>query len=92
MKLFEKYPFTDDLLGETYLHSEGKVHFQIDQKLYRNGETPLETKPDLYLVLYKDGDEIFRTPVAPNVNFDKEGNFNFNEGEWIDMGTFLVAD
>ena len=90
VKLFDKDLITDDFLGETYLHSEGKVHFRINPSLFRTNDNPLEEKPDLYLLVLKDDVEIFKSPVAPNIKFDKEGNFNFIDGEWIDMGTFLI--
>ena len=52
----------------------------------------IEKKPDFFLVVLKDSVEIFRTPVAININFDEDGNFNFTDGEWVDMGTYLIEN
>ena len=92
VKLFDKDSITDDFLGETYLHSEGKVHFRINPSLYRTSDNPLEAKPALYIVILKDDIEIFKTPVAPDISFKDDGKFNFMEGEWIDMGTYLIEE
>ena len=92
IRLFDKDPLKDDLLGETNTDSEGKVHFKINPVMYRSEDSPMEKNPDLYLVVSQDGTEIFRTPVAINFNFEDDGNFNYRDGEWIDMGTFLIEN
>lgn len=90
IRLFDQDPISDDFLGETKPDNEGKVQFKIDPALYRSEDSPLEKRPDFYLVVLKDSVEIFRTPVALNVNVDDEGNFNFTDGEWVDLGTFII--
>ncbi len=90
VRLFDQDPVTDDFLGETKPDAEGKVHFKIDPSLYRSEDNPLEKDPDFYLIVLQEGMEIFRTPVAVDIDFKSDGNFNFNDGEWINLGTFLV--
>ncbi|MFI5173178.1 MAG: hypothetical protein ACHQFW_12355 [Chitinophagales bacterium] len=92
VRLFDKDPINDDFLGETELDKDGKVHFRIDPKYYRSEDNPLETKPDFYIVVMKEERVIFKTPVAPNIDLNKDGNFNYGEGEWIDLGTFVIEE
>ncbi|MBC8045846.1 MAG: hypothetical protein H7Y00_03570 [Fimbriimonadaceae bacterium] len=89
-RLYDKDILTDDFLGESKLNSEGKAHFKIDPKQYRTEDSLLETKPDFYITLLKEGLQIFKTPVAQNIDFNIQGNFNSKEGEWIDLGTFVI--
>ncbi len=90
VRLFDKDPISDDFLGETTPDKEGKVHFKINPSLYRSEDSPLENKPDFYLIVLKNSNEIFRTPVALNIDLKEDGNFNFTDGEWVDMGTYLI--
>ena len=92
VRLFDKDPISDDFLGESTPDKEGKVHFKINPSLYRSEDSPLENKPDFYLIVLKNSNEIFRTPVALNIDLKEDGNFNFTDGEWVDMGRFLIEN
>lgn len=90
VRLFDKDPISDDFLGETKPDAEGKTQFKVDPSLYRSEDSLFEKRPDFYLVVLKNGSEIFRTPVALNINLEEDGNFNFADGEWVDLGTYLI--
>lgn len=90
VRLFDKDTISDDFLGETTPDKDGKVHFKINPSHFRTEDSLLENKPDFYLVVLKNGIEIFRTPVALNIDLKEDGNFNFSDGEWVDMGKFLI--
>ncbi len=92
VRLYDKDLITDDFLGETHPDVNGKIHLVVNPDDYKKNDSPIESKPDFYLVIIKEGKEIFKTPVAKNINFDQEGNFNTTEGEWIDLGTFLIEE
>ncbi len=90
VRLFDKDPLNDDFLGETTPDHEGRVHFVVHPGDWRKKDLIRENAPDFYITVLQDGTEIFKTPVAVNFNFDTEGNFNAEDGEWIDLGTFLI--
>ncbi len=90
VQLFDKDVVTDDFLAEQKLKADGKVNFQIDPSAYRDADSLREMDPDFYMVVLKDQEEIFRTPVANNVKLDREAYFNAQEGLAVDLGTFLI--
>ena len=90
VRLFDQDPVTDDFLGETTPDASGKVHFKIDPKQWRSEDSLNETTPDFYMVVMCEGQAIFKTPVAIDVRMEADAHFNAAEGEWIDLGTFLI--
>ncbi len=91
VRLYDRDIFEDDYLGHAPLNENGEAHISFYPHQISSGDSPLETLPDLYLLLF-DGDTVhFQTKVWDNVDFDKMGKLDFNEGEVIDFGTFLVA-
>lgn len=92
VRLYDQDITEDDFLSEEQPDKEGKVHFTINPAQYKSIDSPGEKKPDLYMVLYHDGKEIFRTPVIQDIDPDTETNFDETEGEWVDMGSFLIHE
>ncbi len=90
VKLYDKDMISDDLVGEERPDEDGNVKFTIDQKSYRTKDSAFEKRPDFYMVIMDDKNEIFRTPAASNIDYEKTGTFNSTEGETIDLGTFLI--
>ncbi len=91
VRLYDRDIFEDDYLGHAPLNENGEAHISFYPHQISSGDSPWETLPDLYLLLF-DGDTVhFQTKVWDNVDFDKMGKLDFNEGEVIDFGTFLVA-
>jgi Mlc titration factor MtfA (ptsG expression regulator)/Zn-finger nucleic acid-binding protein len=91
VKLFDKDLFWDDALGEPRLDAEGRVQCTFDLYDVASVDSPLETKPDLYLVVYEGNREVFRTPVFWNLDFLKRdpatGKMTYVTH---DLGTFVV--
>lgn len=90
IRLFDKDPLRNDFLGETYLDHDGIARFNIDPAAYRGGDTPGEQKPDLFLQVLQNGNPVFTTPVAKNIDLSEYSEFNTQEGEQLDLGSFLV--
>jgi hypothetical protein len=70
VKLRDKDPLFDDKLGVSSLDADGQAEFLVFAADIRSIDSPRERTPDLYFVLTKDGHEIFRSKVFPNVEFD----------------------
>jgi Zn-finger nucleic acid-binding protein len=88
VKLFDKDIFKDDKLGEPRLDANGQVQCTFDLYDAAGSDSPLERKPDIYLVVYQENQEIFRTPVFRDLDFQKRDNLG--EPVTHDLGTFEV--
>jgi hypothetical protein len=90
IQLMDKDPLKDDLLGSTSTDRNGKVYFQVNPNDFQTVDSFAEKLPDLYLSVLEEGKEIFRTPVANDVDVLQDGHFNSKDGASIHLGTFLV--
>ena len=70
--LLDEDRFFDDKLGEVELNAEGAAEFLIAAADILSIDSRGERTPDLYFVLRKDGDEIFRSDVFQEVDFEVE--------------------
>ena len=89
VRLYDKDLFNDDYLGESHLSEEGIAEFTISQKDF-SSPFNIDTRPDFYFVVYKMGEEIFRSKVMSNLDLSNIQEFVMTEGEVIDLGTFLI--
>ena len=89
VRLYDRDFLTDDFLAEEKLNEDGIVHFTINPNSYRSIDSFREKRPDFYFTIINEGAEIFRTPVADNIDLKKETDFNSEEGMMIDMGSFV---
>jgi Mlc titration factor MtfA (ptsG expression regulator)/Zn-finger nucleic acid-binding protein len=91
VKLYDKDPLRDDELGAPRLDAEGRVQCTFDLYDIVSADSPLERKPDLYLVLYERDKEVFRTPVFWNLDFEKRDvATGKTTAVTYDLGTFAV--
>jgi hypothetical protein len=68
--LRDKDMFFDDRLGVSRLNGDGEAEFMFSPTDILSIDSIGETRPDLYFVVWKDGDEIFRSEVFENVDFE----------------------
>jgi hypothetical protein len=91
VKVYDKDLVRDDRVGEPRLDADGRVRCTFDLYDIVSSDSPLERKPDLYLVLYEGEREVFRTPVFWDLDF---GQPDESTGErkpvTHDLGTFEV--
>jgi hypothetical protein len=71
VKLRDKDPLFDDKLGVSSLDAQGQAEFLVFAADIRSIDSPRERTPDLYFVVTKDGHEVFRSEVFPDVDFDE---------------------
>jgi hypothetical protein len=91
VQLFDKDMINDDYLGEAIPDANGNVAISFDLDKIKSADSPLETTPDLYFKVFKDGKEIFVSTVAEDIDTDSEGDFSIEEGKTIDLGSYLIA-
>ena len=70
VKLWDEDLFVDDFIGSTTMNDQGHVVFQFPLfERIRSWDSPFEIRPDLYIVVEKDGEEIYKSKVKRNINF-----------------------
>ena len=89
VRLYDKDIFNDDFLGESLLDHTGVARFTFTKNEYSKPAN-LDTEPDFYFVVYKNGSEIFKSKVMTNPDLSSLEHFVMKEGEVIDLGTFLI--
>ena len=90
-RLFDKDVFDDDYIGESSLDSDGVGKIKFNSADFGDIAN-LETTPDLYFVLVKNGVQIFESKLMEDVDVAALEQFKMGEGEVLDLGTFLVED
>ena len=90
--LYDKNPLTTNRIAAEYLKHDGSVIFEFPLLAsIRNKETPAESKPDLYIELYRKEELVYTTKVHHNVDFfihnDHKRQLIKNT---VDLGKFRV--
>lgn len=89
IRLYDKDVFGDDFLGEASPDENGYAKISFNHEAFA-GTLRLETEPDLYFVVYKHKQEIFKTKVMEDIDLEAVEKFKMGEGEVIDLGTYLI--
>lgn len=90
--LLDEDRFFDDRLGETRLSADGVAEFLVSAADILSFDSAGERTPDLYFVVRKDGDEIFRSTVFREVDFEvKDPVTGRAKGLTKQFGPFQVA-
>jgi len=89
VRLYDKDIFNDDFLGESSPDEDGIAKFRITEEHFA-GFAKLDERPDFYFVVYKNGDQIFKSRVMQNLDLTNIEEFKMSEGEIVDLGTFLI--
>jgi hypothetical protein len=89
VRLYDKDVFNDDFLGESAPDEGGVARFVFSPKDF-SGTANLDEKPDFYFVVYRNGNEIFKSKVMSDLNLSDLETFIMNEGKVIDLGIFLI--
>ena len=89
MRLFDKDVFDDDYLGESPLDSNGVATIGFAHAAFSDLGS-IETMPDFYFVVVKDGVQIFESKLMADIDVAAVEKFKMGTGEVLDLGTFLV--
>lgn len=68
--LLDEDRFFDDKLGASPLSADGDAEFLVSAADILSFDSAGERTPDLYFVVRQDGDEIFRSEVFREVDFE----------------------
>lgn len=68
--LRDKDRLFDDKLGVSTLNLDGEAEFIFTEADFLSIDSIREKRPDLYFVVWRNGEEIFRSDVFDNVDFE----------------------
>ena len=92
-RLYDQDAVTGDLLCTAQPLDDGSVGFTFDLSKASSLDSPGEIAPDLYIVLLRDGEEVFRSAVADDVAFLGVDPVTLLDVESTrDLGTFRVGN
>ena len=70
VSLLDKDRLFDDKLGATSIREDGTAEFLFSAADILSIDSMGERKPDIYFVITESGNEVFRSEVFPEVDFD----------------------
>lgn len=70
VKLLDRDRLLDDKLGSTSLSTDGTAEFLFSASDILSIDSIGERNPDLYFVIMENGNEVFRSEIFPEVDFD----------------------
>ena len=70
VRLSDEDRYFDDKLGESSLSADGTAEFLISAVDILSFDSVGEKTPDLYFIVRRDGQEVFRSDVFSNVDFE----------------------
>jgi hypothetical protein len=88
--LYDKDIGADDFLGEATPDESGYVSFRFHRGQFQSSALLPERHPDLYFKVLRDGEEIFRSPVAHDMDPKKSGDFDPELGFVLDLGAWQI--
>ncbi len=89
VQLYDNDMLEDDFLGEGIPDASGCVDIRFHSGQFSQWGLG-EELPDLYFKVLHKGEEIFRSPTAFNANPLIQGDFDVEEGLFINMGSWVV--
>jgi hypothetical protein len=93
VRLVDEDRYFDDKLGTSPLSPDGVAEFLIGVADIVSIDSPSERTPDIYFVVLRNGREIFRSDVFPEVDFDaKDPVTGRPDGLTKTFGPFRIAD
>ena len=78
--LLDQDRLLDDKLGSTTLSEDGTAEFLFTAADILSIDSIGERKPDLYFVISENGNEVFRSEIFPEVDFDAPDPVNIRDG------------
>lgn len=70
VSLLDRDRLFDDKLGSTSLSEDGTAEFMFSASDILSIDSMGERTPDIYFVITESGNEVFRSEIFPEVNFD----------------------
>ncbi|MEO6718760.1 MAG: hypothetical protein ABIN67_00300 [Ferruginibacter sp.] len=89
VRLYDKDLFDNEFLGESGLDSNGYATISFTHAAFSNVAN-IDTFPDLYFAVFKDGEAIYKSKVMEDVDLSTIEEYKKGAGEVIDLGTYLI--
>jgi len=89
VRLFDNDLLSNDFIGESELDAKGIAKISFHHAAFGDLAN-LETFPNLYFVVLKNGEPIFKSKVIEDVDLEAIEQYKKGEGEVIDLGTYLI--
>lgn len=70
VRLMDEDRFFDDSLGSSHVGADGRAEFLVAVADILSIDSPGERTPDIYFVLFDSGEEIYRSSVISEIDFD----------------------
>ena len=90
VKLYDKDLLEDDFLGQGQPDQSGNAEITFQSSDFKSMDSPGETRPDLYFVVFKYGKQIFKSKVIADLNLDTIHLLEPGKGKIIDLGVFAI--
>lgn len=90
VRLYDKDVVDNDFLGESHLDEEGRIRITFAHDAFVNEAAFHEAKPDFFFVILKNNKIIYTGKVLEDLSLKDLERFKMGEGEWVDLGTFLI--
>ena len=74
VQLYDEDVYLDDFLGANSPNQDGNVTISFDTDDFKSADSPFEQFPDLYFVVKKDSEIIYKSKVMKDVKLDTYGN------------------
>ena len=92
VSLFDEDRLRDDKLGSTSLNEDGTAEFLFSAADILSVDSIGERTPDLYFVITESGNEVFRSEVFPQVDFNVTDPVTGRENrQTMEFGPFRVT-
>ena len=90
VRLYDRDLADDEFLGESRLDDEGHIRIAFAHDAFVNDTAFKETRPDFYFIIMKNGKPVYTTKVLEDISLEDVEQFKMGQGEFIDLGSFLV--
>lgn len=92
VSLFDEDKLRDDKLGSTSLNEDGTAEFLFSAADILSIDSVGERTPDLYFVITESGNEVFRSELFPQVDFNAANPVTGREDRLtMEFGPFRVT-
>ncbi len=89
MRLYDKDLLVDDSLGRCKLNARGQAKISFDLEDIKSFDSPFQTSPNLYFILYHNNQKIYKSDVTKNIDLHHRKSTP-NEGIILNLGTYVV--
>jgi hypothetical protein len=80
----------DDFLGSSDIDEKGHVEISLTEANFKSKDSPPEKYPDIYFIIYRNNEEIYKSTVIKDLHLKKVSDFDSSKEMHYHLGTFLI--